>query len=237
MIKIAICDDDLLFLDQIEKMLKIYERENAQRFIIKKYIKPMHLMGSLKEKFQVFFLDMQMPETNGYELADFIRKYDRKSTIIFVTSYHQYIFDCFKYEAANYIIKPMTQVQINYEMNRAIEKINSGERAYLPVKNSKGYMKLFLSDIQYIETTKDRNVLFHCSDSRKEIGHFKMQNLEDRLRDFSFVRCHNGIIVNVNYIEQIYGLTITLVSGDIIYTTKSRKKAVMQKVAECAGCI
>ena len=136
----------------------------------------------------------------------------------------------------NYITKPITQIQINCEMNRALRKLGTYNQKYIAVKNSNGFMKLFLSDIEYIET-KDRNVLFHCTNGRKEIGHFKMQELEDKLNDYPFVRCHNGIIVNVDYIEAIHEFTVTLLSGEQIYTTKSRKKSLIQKVAERKGCI
>ena len=121
-------------------------------------------------------------------------------------------------------------------MNRALRKLGTYNQKYIAVKNSNGFMKLFLSDIEYIET-KDRNVLFHCTNGRQEIGHFKMQELEEKLIDYPFVRCHNGIIVNVDYIEAIHEFTVTLLSGEQIYTTKSRKKSLIQKVAERKGCI
>ena len=64
-IKIAICDDEKCFIDTIEKMLKVYEKKNEQDFIIKKYTKPLQLMESLKEEFQIFFLDIEMPAMDG----------------------------------------------------------------------------------------------------------------------------------------------------------------------------
>ncbi len=44
-------------------------------------------MDAMKEEFQVYFLDLQMPNLDGPELAKAIRRYDDRSTIIFVTSY------------------------------------------------------------------------------------------------------------------------------------------------------
>ncbi len=236
MIKIAICDDELHFLDHMEKMLHIYEEKSKQSFLIKKYVQSIRLMDAIREEFQIYFLDLQMPNMNGLELAKVIRKYDDRSTIIFVTSYREYVFDSFQYSVANYITKPITQIQINCEMDRALRKLNTFEQQYLGVKNNNGYMKIFLSDIQYIETY-DRNVLIHCQGGRNEIGHFKMQDLEQHLSSYSFIRCHNSYIVNVNYINQIHDLSITLLSGEIIYTTKSRKKELIKKMAKQTGWV
>ena len=86
-IKIAICDDEKCFIDTIEKMLKVYEKKNEQDFIIKKYTKPLQLMESLKEEFQIFFLDIEMPAMDGMELVDIIRKHDEKSIVLFVSSH------------------------------------------------------------------------------------------------------------------------------------------------------
>ena len=92
------------------------------------------------------------------------------------------------------------------------------EQKYIAVKNEKGYFKLFLSDIEYIETVK-RKVLFHLRNGNQEDGYFKMRDLEERLEKYYFVRCHNGIIVNVDCIESLHDLTVTLYSGDKIYIT------------------
>lgn len=235
-IKIAICDDEKCFIDTIEKMLKVYEKKNEQDFIIKKYTKPLQLMESLKEEFQIFFLDIEMPAMDGMELVDIIRKHDEKSIVLFVSSHNEFVGAGYKYDVQNFITKPITQVQINCEMNRALRKLNTYEQRYIAVKNEKGYFKLFLSDIEYIETI-NRKVLFHLRSGKKEVGYFKMKDLEERLEQFFFVRCHNGIIVNVDCIESLHDLTVTLYSGNKIYITRSRKQNLMKKMAERGGAV
>ena len=121
-------------------------------------------------------------------------------------------------------------------MNRVLRKLNTLGQEYLTVKNDKGYLKIYFSDIHFIETY-GRNVLIHCQGGRKEIGHFKMQDLEQQLGASSFIRCHNGYIVNVDYIEGIHELSVKLLSGDIIYTTKTRKKQLIKKLAERMGMV
>ena len=93
-----------------------------------------------------------------------------------------------------------------------------------------------VSDIEYIETIK-RKVLFHLRNGENEMGYFKIRDLEERLEQYFFVRCHNGIIVNVDCIESLHDLTVTLYSGDQIYITRSRKQNLMKKMAERGGCI
>ncbi len=51
-----------------------------------------------------------------------------------------------------------------------------------------------------------------------------MKDLEETIRTVLFVRCHNGIIVNVDCIESIYDLTVTLYSGNKIYITRSENR-------------
>lgn len=236
MIKIAICDDEICFIDKIEKLLKNYEELNKQDFCIKKYTKTIHLMEALKEDFQIFFIDIEMPIMNGMELVNIIRKYDERSIIIFVTSHSEFVGVGYQYNVQNFITKPVTQIQINYEMNRALKCINTYEQKYIMVKNEKGYLKLFLSNIEYIET-KGRKILFHLRSKEIEVGNFKMQNLEERLEKFHFARCHNGIIVNVDCIMSIHNFTVTLYSGDKVYTTRSRKQNLIRKVAEREGSV
>lgn len=235
-IKIAICDDEKCFVDTIEKMLNVYAEKNNRDFCIKKYTKPLQLMESLKEEFQIFFLDIEMPAMDGKELVDIIRKHEERSIILFVSSHSEFLGVGYQYDVQNFITKPITQVQINCEMNRALRKLNTYEQKYIAVKTEKGYYKLFLSDIEYIETVK-RKVLFHLRNGGKESGYYKMKDLEERLEQFYFVRCHNGIIVNIDCIESVHDLTVTLYSGDKIYITRSRKQNLMKKMAEWGGSV
>ena len=221
---------------QMEKMLKIYAEKNGKDFCIKKYTKPLQLMESLKEEFQIFFLDIEMPAMDGMELVDIIRRHDEKSIILYLSSHNEFLGVGYKYDVQNFITKPITQVQINCEMNRALRKLESYEQKYIAVKNEKGYFKLFLSDIEYIETVK-RKVLFHLRNGNQEDGYFKMRDLEERLEKYYFVRCHNGIIVNVDCIESLHDLTTTLYSGAKIYITRSRKQNLMKKMAERGGSV
>ena len=72
-------------------MLKTYARENGQDFLIKKYTKPLQLMEALKEEFQIFFLDIEMPAMDGLELVDCYTKAYEKSIVLFVSSHNELV--------------------------------------------------------------------------------------------------------------------------------------------------
>lgn len=202
----------------------------------KKIYKAVAVNGIFKRRIPNFLFDIEMPAMDGMELVDIIRRHDEKSIILYVSSHNEFLGVGYKYDVQNFITKPITQVQINCEMNRALRKLESYEQKYIAVKNEKGYFKLFLSDIEYIETVK-RKVLFHLRNGNQEDGYFKMRDLEERLKKYYFVRCHNGIIVNVDCIESLHDLTTTLYSGAKIYITRSRKQNLMKKMAERGGSV
>lgn len=235
MIKIAICDDDPHFLDEIENMLHTYEAASEESFSIKKFVRSDDLLAAIHD-FQIYFLDLKMPKVSGFELAKTIRIQDERAIIIFITAYREYVFESFQFDIANYIMKPVTQIQIDCEMNRAIRKLRTYEQEHLMIKNHNGWNKIYLSEIQYIETY-ERKIRIHCRDGRNETGRLKLQDLEERLKPYPFIRCHNSYIVNVDYIRQIQGMSVMLLSGEVIYTTKYRKKDLIKKMAERVGCI
>lgn len=235
MIKVVICGDDAHFLDEVEKMLRVYEKKTGSLFSIKKIDQSSTLMEVIHD-FQIYFFDLKRSENSGFELAKTIHIHDERAIIIFITAYPEYVFGSFQFDISNYIMKPITQIQIDCEMNRIIRKLQTYEQEFLVVKNSNGLNKIYLSEVEYIETY-DRKVMIHCRDGRNETGRFKLRDLEERLKKYPFIRCHNSYIVNVDYIRQIQGLSVKLLSGEIIYTTKYRKKDLIKKMAEREGLI
>lgn len=65
------------------------------------------------------FLDMEMPQMNGIELAKQLKQIDRNIRIIFVTAYEQYALDAFRVEALGYLLKPYTREDIHNELEKA----------------------------------------------------------------------------------------------------------------------
>lgn len=234
MIKVAICDDEKYFLDLLENMIKNYNDRIGQNISVYKYTSAIQLMESLKQDFQIYFLDIKIPNMDGIELAKTIRKYDTWTYLVFITSFRQYMPVGYEVGAANYIEKPISQDELDRELNRALNYLQNYQQAYIPIKNLYGFYKVKLHNIKFIETF-ERKSLIH-TDSGEIISYKNMMELEKELNGFSFFRCHNSYIVNINYIEKILGYDIYLITGEIIYTSKAKKKALLQRMADEIGC-
>ena len=91
-------------------MLKIYAEKNGKDFCIKKYTKPLQLMESLKEEFQIFFLDIEMPAMDGMELVDIIRRHDEKSIILYVSSHNEFL--------GGWILSMMSKILLQNQLHK-----------------------------------------------------------------------------------------------------------------------
>lgn len=162
------------------------------------------------------FLDIQMPDLSGLELA---RLLPPQTTLVFVTAYEQYALDGFKAEAADYLLKPASYSDFVTACERAAKRLASQPNAQptaeetLFVKADYKTIPVKLRDIRYIESVKDY-VLIHL-DPKGESRHpssrtphqiMSLQSIQ-RLIDFlpspPFLRIHRSYIVNLNHIDCI----------------------------------
>lgn len=75
------------------------------------------LASAAELKFDVAFMDIQMPEVDGITLAKKFKKINPKSNMIFVTGYSEYTMDAFAVDASGYILKPATKEQVRHALD------------------------------------------------------------------------------------------------------------------------
>lgn len=114
MIKAILVDDELPSLEKLDKLLK----ESGTVEVVKKFAQPMEALEYLKEnKVDIVFLDIEMPDIDGIELA--VRILDLHSgEIVFVTAYNQYAVQAFELHALDYLMKPVTADRLRKTLDR-----------------------------------------------------------------------------------------------------------------------
>lgn len=201
-----------------------------------------------KNKPNLVFLDIEMPEYNGFELLNFFREVDFQ--IIFVTAYNDYALKAFEVSAVDYILKPVdidklklavekTEKRlINSDIQNRVDvlKENFGAQKFnkiaLPV--SEGLLFVKVSEIIYLEADGAyTHVWLHNQNSilvSKKIKFFE-DILEERP---NFFRSHRSFIVNINYLKKYNkGENSLLLENDkSIIISRDRKSEFEQQLKE-----
>jgi len=173
------------------------------------------------------FLDIQMPDLNGFEVIREIRKETKLPFIIFATAYEQFALKAFEVSAVDYLLKPFTEHRFNEALRKAIDllgknklaetnaaieallRLYNRERETKPVeiypsrmliKANKKLLFVNTSDIRRLEASGDYVKVF----AREQVYlvNDSLSNLEQTLDPTVFVRVHRSHIVNVQGIVE-----------------------------------
>ena len=195
------------------------------------------------------FLDIQMPDLNGLELA---RLVPERTAVVFVTAYEQYAVEGFKVDATDYLLKPASYADFLTACERAVKRrkgmtaeasgADSATAAdeTLFIKADYKTIPIKLRDIRYIEGVKDY-VLIHLDPaggsrypgSRTPYDIMSLQSMKS-LAEFlpapPFIRIHRSYIVNLNRIDCIERQRV--IFGDVyLPVSDSYREALEQAVA------
>jgi len=233
MIHIAICDDEKDFVTYLTGLLQQYAAETGNEIKVTAYYDGMELIEKYDPTLDLIFLDIQMRLVNGLRAAERVRQMDEKVGIIFLTTLTQYGLEGYKYQAANYIIKPLKYVRLKAEMDQWLKKHRKDDRPAMVIVNDTGRYRVILNTLRYVETF-NRNLLFH-TEQENILCYKSMKEMERELQGKCFVRCHTSYIVNLFYVKGVNKLEIELITGEKIPISQPKRKAFMEKLTEYWG--
>lgn len=216
MLKIAICEDDNIQRKNIVNMTEKYLGEIKRRCNILEFISGESLL-SFKDKFDIYFLDIQMDNISGIDTAKKIRLIHETSIIIFITGFKEYVFDAFDVNAFHYIVKPIDEDKFKDILHSAVKTIFKKDK-FLLAKTINTSTKIFLKDIIYIESLQ-RKIKVHTTYDIFEY-YYKISDLENELIEDNFFRCHKSYIVNLKYVQSFDNTFITLKNSEKVFVSK-----------------
>lgn len=162
----------------------------------------------------LLFLDIQMPDLTGMELARVLdgRKNGPQPKIIFTTAYNQFAIEGYKVNALDYLLKPFSYEEFLRASTKALQPTSSLENAkdvfnssvdYIFLKVEYQLVKVFLKDIICVEGYKDY-VKVHMADRPHPILSLtSLKNLEEILPKDRFMRVHRSFIISLAQIRSI----------------------------------
>jgi two-component system LytT family response regulator len=173
-----------------------------------------------REKVDILFLDVQMPEMDGFEVVHAIAR--SHPLIIFTSAYDEYALKAFEVHAFDYLLKPFDRRRFRESVQRARMQLTQAQPAMaddrilrlfenltgarnapdrIAIRNNGRVIFLKLGEIDWIEAA-DNYVCLHCG-KETHVLRETMSELEARLDPVRFIRVHRSAIVNLDCIKEL----------------------------------
>lgn len=218
--KVLIVDDESIARDILQKQLQDYPQ--VEVIAVCKNGKEA-LNAIEKHQPDLIFLDIQMPELNGIELAKSL-SLEKLPLIIFVTAFDNYALQAFEANAIDYLLKPFDKERFDKTFQKALKQLQLATKEnmstvfdkygqffqqfaqpdypeIITVKDGGRIQLLKTADLMYIEA--EGNYICLQTEKSKHLLYETLSGFEQKLNPRTFVRIHRSTIVNINFIKEI----------------------------------
>lgn len=200
MLQIAVAEDQEPVRQELCDYIRRYTQENGAQFAVSAFENGVQLLeASEPGRFDIIFLDIEMPEMDGMTAAERLRAFDKEAVIVFVTNMAQYAIRGYQVEALDYVLKPINYAQFAVKLARAVQRVQSrkGGQVALPLAGG-GVRVVDTNDIYYLET-RDRMLYYHTAAGEFAVR-ASLQSAEKQLEPYHFARCNQCYLVNLRYV-------------------------------------
>lgn len=215
-LKCVALDDEPLALELLCKFIG----QTAFLKLEGKFSNAIEALGFINQhEVQLIFMDIQMPDLSGMELARILdgKKNSDQTRIIFCTAYHQFAIEGYKVEALDYLLKPYSYEDFLSAATKAYQyferiKNTPAEKStestpptqdYIFLKVEYQLVKVMLRDIAYVEAYKDYVKVHIKSKPNPILSLTSMKNMEELLPADRFMRVHRSFIVSLDHIDSV----------------------------------
>lgn len=229
MIRIAIVEDDELYISQLLQYLEDYQKEETEEFSIKVYWDGNGITADYKAQYDIILMDIQMKFADGMTAVEEIRKVDSEVVIILITNMTQYANRGYDAEALDYILKPVSYFMFCQKLKRAIARLKRSEKKYVVIPIKGGVRRMEVSDIYYIES-QGHNLVYHTRDGIFLSGG-TMKRAEAALAEMHFLRGNKGYLINLKHVEGVKD-KCAVVKGEKLRLSRPRMNTFMQELTK-----
>ena len=223
-LRIAVCDDDEFCRQEILSLLNEYTEQHSFQISVSIYANPSDLMEDVFRSggFDIYLLDIIMPEENGIQLGIRLRQIN-SGKIIYLTSSTEYAIDSYRAKAFDYILKPPEKEVLFASLDEVIHSITARTEKSLIVKAKGNSVRLNFDHILYVESVNRRNI-YHLIDGdaveSNSIRTSFAESVQELLKDSRFVLCGSSHVLNLYYIKAVGSDSLVLKDGNTLYFAK-----------------
>lgn len=185
----------------------------------------------------ILFLDVEMDEKNGMEVAEEIRNMNFDIYIVYVSAHIQYASEGYKYEAVRYVLKnKLLTAGIEESLSSIIKRKNNEKRKMIFSFTDKK-RTIDISELLYIESRKHK-LIFFVYENQKTVEYEmygKLSMYEKELKLYGFERVHQSFLVNMHCVTGYKRYEVELKSGEQISVPRARYNEVAKLICKYMG--
>lgn len=216
MYRIAICDDDEQFLHHLNRKTEEIMTENGltrgRDFEIDVFSGAASMQRRMPGDincWNILLLDIELSDENGIELARTLRKQQVTCSIVYITAYRDYVFDCFDTQPLWYLLKPVDFKKLETILMADYLRNYAGTRLSLKIEGRQVFIPF--PDIYALESTQHRTRIWLGDSFRDWNG--ALSALKPQLPAFGFCQSHNSYIINLSHVREIQRMDVLMDNG------------------------
>ena len=229
MYKIALVDDEYESAELLSRHIEEYAREHNALFNITRFRNGLNFVEEYSPEYDIVFMDIDMPQMNGLDAAGKLRELDSSVVLVFVTFLAKYATRGYKYDALDYMVKPISYSAFRITMDRALQRCARKKRDTVILPSSAGDICIELVCLSYVEIN-NHDITYHTTK-----GIFKaygtMRSIEKLLPSKQFCKCNRCYLVNLRSVTRIQGNTV-FIGAEELEISRPRKQEFLAALHE-----
>lgn len=178
-----------------------------------------------RTKYDLIFLDIELPRMNGVEIGKYIReiKKDNLTQIAYILSKQEYAMELFQVRPIDFLVKPLDEAQIGNVIDIYID-VNGGMNDVFHYKKGYSSCKVEIYKIMYF-VRNNRKVSMFTSDG-EETFYESLEAIYERVKSYGFLFIHKSYIVNYRFIQTIRYDHVVMTDHEKFSISQSRRKEI-----------
>lgn len=222
-IKIAVCDDELQAIRQIDTYLTQIQKETEMKFQVFYFASGEDLLSHMPQDINILLLDIQLSSMSGIEVARKLRERNSEFFLFFITSNTQYALEGYSVHAYAFLGKPIQYALLKTYLLEAVSSLRRSRSLNLEVKNGPVSTVIDCENLVYAEVYGHTSV-FVLGDGRRLTSKMPLDKLEYKLNKYGFFRCHKSYLINLRKVSSIRSNEVVMTDGTTIMLSRGRKQ-------------
>ncbi|NBI84291.1 DNA-binding response regulator [Clostridiaceae bacterium] len=227
--RIAVCEDDLACMRKLKCLFDQSIGYRANYFTTGK-----EFLQKLEENayYDIILLDIRLPDILGTKIACWLKQKLPGADVVFLSSFPEYVTEAFTLQVSQFLLKPLNEQLLMGELDRIVRR-RKEENAIWCVNGHDAVYRLMTRDIIYVESYY-RHLGIQMKEQRLEISG-KIADARKALNPNIFYLCHQGFLVNMNYITKIEQKELICTPDFRVPISSRRRSDFMKAYSEFLG--